>query len=103
MKHTYTINDGLRTVGHLLLHRPCTYALAYTKRGYVTSPHDPNANAFCYMGALSVVSDKLHLNEKILRSAATGKTKCSMARDWDQATPLRRSEISQALASVTEP
>lgn len=103
MKHTYTINDGLRTVGQLLLHRPAVGSYAYDKYGNMVSEYGPWANSFCYAGAIRVVADKLSLTPKDLFSAAMNTIDCGGPYAWDGASETERMAYAATLAAVTEP
>lgn len=103
MKHTYTINDGLRTVGQLLLHRPAVGAYAYDRSGHAVSQFSNRANTFCYAGAIRAVSNELHLNSMDLFNAARSKSECAGVFYWDGVTDAERRRFATQLAAVTEP
>jgi hypothetical protein len=101
-KNQYTVGDGVRMVGQLLLHHPTTGYYAKDLSGHNCSSQSPQASCFCYEGALYRVSTTLgtHCMDVDVRiSRMLFNTDYDMhAAQWDNATDAQRSEWAQKMA-----
>lgn len=101
-----TVNDGLRMMGHLLLHHPTTGEYARGRDGFGTSARSVNASCFCFLGALQAVGHALQFRyyEQVeFENKAKWVAGCRGWANWDNATPERRIQIATRLTKVTDP
>lgn len=104
MTPIYSLNDCVRMVGQLLLHRPTTGTQARNNTGQPVSPYHGEASCFCFVGATNAVSWVLghHMD------GLWGKCNKALGEDvegmvWDDATDQQRAAWAKKLSEVTEP
>lgn len=102
----HTINDGLRMMGQLLLHRRTTGVLARNQRGVSVDCLSTRASCFCLAGAVMVVAERLGLPTHYLTTRAAhafDQPTHLIVNNWDHIGEDRRAQWAATLARITEP
>lgn len=94
----HTIDDGVRMVGQLLLHHPTTRFFARRPDGTSCFSFDSEAYCFCFVGAVTAVSNKLGLNEALLLEMCQESSNCTGPRMWDDASDVDRELFALRMA-----
>jgi hypothetical protein len=107
-----TINDGLRTMGQLLLAHPTTGLLARDRDGREAYPTESQASCFCFIGAAMAAENALNLQRprsllgQVLDRAAAKLLDVeyyNTADNWDSASDEGRRDMALALCSIEAP
>jgi hypothetical protein len=99
----HTINDGVRMVGQLLLHRPTTRFYARDSQGHPVSYGSEEASCFCYLGAMAVVSETLGLEGSDLAIRMHQICGLRYGGEWDNIGTQARKSVAVKMCRVTEP
>lgn len=95
----YVLQDAIRTVGHLLVHRPTRYIEAQNDKAEYVPYFDPTACRWCLQGAVKLVALKFEIpNNRLWESIKeTVPGRRSLARFWDSATELSQKRFATRL------